>query len=80
MHLYVINTLEQIVGYKKRMTTIASLIVSVVADSNVNRQHGSLRTTRRALRESRLSTMRATERMMRSRAKTPRMMSGCGEG
>ena len=48
MHLYVKNTLEQIVGYRKRMTTIASLIVCVTAEANVKRQHGSLRTARRA--------------------------------
>ena len=78
MHLNVMNTLEQIVGYRKRMTTIASLMVSAMAEANVKRQHGSLRTIRLVLRESRLSTIRATERMMRSRVKTARMMSGCG--
>ena len=79
MHLNVMNTLEQIVGYRKRMTRIASLIVSAVADANVKRAHGSLRTAYRVLRESRLSTMRATERTMRSRQNTMRMMSGCGK-
>ena len=60
------------------MTTIASLMVSAMAEANVKRQHGSLRTIRLVLRESRLSTIRATERMMRSRMNTARMMSGCG--
>ena len=35
MHLNVMNTLEQIVGYRKRMTRIASLIVSAVPDADV---------------------------------------------